>query len=404
MSRRISKPTVSICIFTHGKYDIKSPSICLDTCKQKTKMNSRPFLSLDFSKCVSNIICLSQSAWNVIDDREPIYEIHDEDISIQQKGDKTRITYTFPKPVKVNYLENQAIYKTLTFDAKIIDIPRKFIMMFSNIFRYAGMPIISSDEEDNINSKKLLTDVKSGKTVCLIDYPSIRSMNTANIFLRHDYIKKNENLEETFDRIKCSPSIRDKLINKEYETDPDRDLNIVMVIGTHEFVLLDTTFEKNIQCMNQLIRRFTYPHQHRAIRKFYNNFIVDTMFSFKDLLTKYNLTRDVSSRNYAKNQRIFETSSKEIINLLDVLFPFGANLNWYDTSCNSISGLNLFTYNDSYVDTLTSNVREPFHKRYVSIVRDSLEIINNGLNRIHGLALGKKQTRKNKNKNKRYVS
>jgi hypothetical protein len=347
---------------------------------------------MDFSKCVSNI-CLTQF-WNV-DDREPIYEIRDEDISIQSKQNKTRITYTFPIPINVNYLGNQAIYKTLTFDAKIINIPRKFVMVFSNILRYAGIPTISSDKEEHINSKKLLQDIKLGKTVCLTDYPSVKSMNMTNVLLRHNYIKKEEELEETFNRIKCSPETRDKIIDKYYETEPEKDLTIVMVIGLQEFMILDTTFEKNIQSMNRLIRNFNYPHQHRAIRKFYNNIVVDKIFSFKDL-SKYSI-RDAIAKEYIKKPRLFMTSSSEIVDLLDVLFPFGANLNWYDTSCNSISGLNLFPSIESHLDeSLALKVPNSLHKRYISIVRNSLEIINNGLNKIPGLGFGNKRKSKRK--------
>ena len=409
MSRRLPpkssgfKPTVSICIFTHGEYDIKTPSICLDTCGQKSKTTSRPFLSMDFSKCASNIICLAQSKWNEITDINPFYEIRDEDISVEEKRDGVRIIYTFPTPIGVNYLENQATYKTLSFDAKIVDIPKKFVMLFSSIFRYAGIYTRYDRKEEHINSRKLIEDIKSGKRVCLTDYPGIKRVNEH--YSResyHTYIQTQEEPDELFERIKCSPSIRERLLNKRYCTDPIDDLNIRMVMGSQEIVLLDTTFKKNVVCMNRLMQKFNLKGQHQAIRKFYDNIIVDDKYYFKVFLA---FEKQPTGKIYAEMPHLFYTTSIEIIELLSGLFPYGANLNWYDTSCNSIKGLKLLntvSAEPGGISEMSSKVPSHLHDRYIRMIGESLEAINNGLNRVHGLAFGgtkskRRKFKKNKN-------
>lgn len=358
----VIKPEVSICILSHGGMKIKAPRICMSTIEQETQRET----------------CLPYSMWNIKEiffpSSQDTEEIDEENINITSSTlrDITtyNITYAFiDLPYIPSYLleyQGEEIeYKTLHFSIEALIVPRKFTLWFSNVFRYVGISTSSNIDYRRERHRMLVNDIISGKHVCMSNYEKNKDNNLGrNMNDQHRFVqKRTETVDETYDRIKCNPMIYKQIIDKNYVTSSSTYHIITMVYKKKEYILLNGTYIGNMQCKNQLISVFKTKNQRKTIEMFY------------------------------EDMHKTETTAKEIIDLMDVLFPFGANLKWYDTSCNYIE--NLETYET------TSKVPHKLKDIYTEVIRRSLAIINKALNRIPSIAYGKKSKRKSKHKSKR---
>jgi hypothetical protein len=337
ISSFFSKPEVSMCILSHGEMLVSVPQICMsyeETCKDMHELNND-------------------------------LQIHDENITITSKKEEDvihyNITYTFDDlPYIPTYLpeyqENE--YKTLTFSAEALIVPAKFTLWFSNIFRRIGISTLSSVASQKSLHESLVQNILRGNKGCIQTHKKTRSNNMLALKHQHNFLKKeDENVEETFERIKCTPMMYKQLIHKIYETNHQTN-HIISMVFNEEFLLLDGTFLGNEKCKNRLMQVFKTKQQRKMISLFYQD----------------------------PHKKI--TNTKEIMDLLDVLFPYGASLNWYDTSCNYVK--NLITHD---VDSVQLSA-------YTKIVRKTLDILNNALHRIPSLAFGKRKKRTKKIKRK----
>ena len=366
MLTSLFKPEVSICILSHGSMKIKAPRICMSTMEQESRRE----------------YCVPYSMWDNIKEiffpkssEQNAEEIQDEDISITSTIAHNittyDITYSFIDlpyiPLYlVEYQGEEIEYKTLHFSAQSLIVPKKFTLWFSNVFRYAGISTSTTRDYTRERHDTLISDIISGEKVCLSKYEKLKSNNLGrNMNDQHKFIqKKMETPEETYDRIKCNPMIYTQIMDKVYLTSSSSHHIISMVYKKKEYVLLNGTYVGNMQCKNQLLALFRTKNQRKMIESFYSDM---------------NKTR---------------TSTKEIMELLDVLFPFGANLNWYDTSCNSIDNMETYETLKKDPKTLTSKVPHNLSHIYNELVKRSLDILNKALNRIPGLAFGKRRSRK----------